>query len=164
MGLTSALVMIAAALITAGLIVVLLRNRSDAPRHAEGVRILAEHVVDKVSTHDADGTFRYVSPVLAGLLGDYPGTLIGRHPRDFAHPDDTLALASLWRRALQWKGTPAITVWRCRRYDGEYAWLETMARATTSEPSALGAIVCASRDSTERKQIEDALRESDNRF
>src|SRR5919204_1823820 len=158
------LVMISAALITAGLIVMLLRNRAEAPQPSEGVRILAEHVVDKVSTHDADGAFRYVSPVLAGLLGDYPGTLIGRHPRDFAHPEDTLALASLWRRALQWKGTPATVVWRCRRYDGEYAWLETIARATTSELSALGDIVCASRDITERKQIEDALRESENRF
>jgi PAS domain S-box-containing protein len=155
--------MIAAALITAVLIFVLLRNRADAPR-PQGVRILAEHVVDKVSTHDADGTFRYVSPVFAGLLGEYPGTLVGKHPRDFAHPDDTLALSALWKRALQWSGSAATTVWRCRRHDGEYAWLETTARATAGEVTTLGAIVCASRDVTERKQIEDAIRESEQRF
>lgn len=160
---SATLVMIAAALITAGLIVVLLRSRAEAPRQ-ERVRILAEHVVNKVSTHDADGTFRYVSAVFAGLLGEYPGALAGKHPRDFAHPDDAPTLAALWKRSLQHSGTAATTNWRCRRHDGQYAWLESTARATANELTALGAIVCASRDITERKQIEDAIRESEQRF
>jgi PAS domain S-box-containing protein len=127
-------------------------------------RILAEHVVDMVSTHAPDGTFRYVSPVFAGLIGDYPGSLAGRNPREFSHPEDVATLDGLWKRAMGWTETAAIAAWRCRQHNGEYAWLETTARAAVGEAARLGAIICASRDITERKQLENALRESEQRF
>jgi PAS domain S-box-containing protein len=163
-----AMVMAIAVLAATGLIALMLRRRwqvvASGQTRAKDTRILAEHVVDNISTHDTDGTFRYVSPVFAGLLGEYPGTLVGRHPREFAHPDDAAALAGLWKRAVEWTGIPATVTWRCRRHDGEYAWLESTARAAAGDAAELGAIVCASRDVTERKQIEDALRESEQRF
>jgi PAS domain S-box-containing protein len=164
MSTSATLAMIAAALITAILIAVVIWRSRPGPARREGVRILAESVVDMVSTHDADGAFRYISPLFAGLLGEYPGMLVGKHPNDFAHADDVPALAALFRRGLEWSGTPTTAIWRCRRHDGQYAWLETTARATTGELKELGAVVCASRDITERKQIEDALRDSENRF
>ena len=158
--------MLAAALITAAMIAFLIwkaRPLAAADPH-QPRRILAEHVVDLISSHDANGAFRYVSPVFAALLGEYPRSLVGKDPATFAHPDDAAALAALWRRAMVWTGAPAITVWRCRRHDGEYAWLETTARAASAEASDAGPIICGSRDITERKQIEDALRESEQRF
>jgi PAS domain S-box-containing protein len=127
-------------------------------------RILAEHVVDMVSTHAEDGTFRYVSPVFAGMLGEYPGSLVGKSPRDFTHPDDVATVEGLWKRALGWTETTATITWRCRQHDGQYAWIETTARAAVGEATKLGAVICASRDITERKQLEDALRESEQRF
>jgi PAS domain S-box-containing protein len=163
---TAALVMIAAAAVTALLIsVVIMRQRHVANAEVRtDVRLLAEHVVDMVSTHEADGTFRYVSPVFAGLVGEYPGTLVGKHPRDFAHPDDVQTIAGLCKRVLAYSGTTATAVWRCRRHDGDYVWVETTARARANDNSQLGAVVCASRDINERKQIEDALRTSEQRF
>lgn len=161
--------MIVAALAAAGLVALMLRRQwqtvaaTSSPQRGEG-RILAEHVVEKVSTHSPDGTFRYVSSVYAGLLGEYPGSLVGRHPREFAHPDDHAALDGLWKRVMQWGGTPATVTWRCRRHDGEYEWLETTGRIASNDAAAMGAIVCANRVVTERKQIEDALRESESRF
>jgi len=155
--------MIAAALITAVLIAaVIIRSRPSAKPST--ARILAEHVVDMVSTHDPNGAFRYVSPVFAGMLGEYPGSLAGKQPRDFAHPDDVQAVTALWKRALVWTGASATTTWRCRRHNGEFVWIESTARASATEMEELGAIVCVSRDVTERKQIEDALRDSENRF
>ena len=100
---SSMFVMIAAALVAAGLIAVVLRGQwrfAAAERDNNRVRLLAEHVVDMVSTHDATGAFRYVSPVLAGLVGEYPGLLVGTDPQLLAHPEDQAALAGLWRRAL----------------------------------------------------------------
>jgi two-component system, sensor histidine kinase and response regulator len=167
MTLTATLVMLAATVVVAGLVALMLRRQWQsvvaAPRQTD-IRILAEHVADKISTHDADGTFRYISSVFAGLLGEYPGTLVGRKPRDFAHPGDASALEALWKRTISLSGATAIATWRCRRHDGEYVWLETTARMTVGEAAALGPIVCASRDVTERKQIEDALRDSEQRF
>jgi PAS domain S-box-containing protein len=159
--------MIVAALAAAGLIALMLRRQwqtvAEGPQRAEP-RILAEHVVEKVSTHAADGAFRYVSSVFAGLLGEYPGSLSGRHPREFAHPDDHAALDGFFKRVMLWGGTAASVTWRCRRHDGEYEWLETTGRVASHEAAELGAIVCANRVVTERKQIEDALRDSEQRF
>ena len=163
----AAVVMIIAALAAAGLIALMLRRQwqtvAAGPQRAEP-RILAEHVVEKVSTHTADGTFRYVSSVFAGLLGEYPGSLAGRHPREFAHPDDHSALEGFFKRVVVWGGTSATVTWRCRRHDGEYEWLETTGRVAANEAAELGAIVCGNRVVTERKQIEDALRDSEQRF
>ena len=155
--------MLAAALITAALIIGIVRARPQGAR-PEARRILAEHVVDMVSTHEADGAFRYVSPVLAGLVGEYPGALAGKRPSDLAHADDAAALTGLWKRVTGSRGASASITWRCRRHDGDFAWLETTARATAADSSELGAIICGHRDVTERKQIEDALRESEQRF
>ena len=151
------LIMMSAVLVTAALIALMLRRRDEA-------LILAEHVIEKVSTHDASGAFRYVSPVFAAMLGARPEGLIGKHPRDFAHPEDVAAIDGLWKRALVWNATPATVTWRCRRHDGAYEWLETTARGTHAKVKSLGAIVCATRNVTERKQIEDALRDSERRF
>jgi two-component system, sensor histidine kinase and response regulator len=167
MSVTATMVMLAATVLVAALIALMLRKQWQsvaAGTRKMDTRILAEHVVEKISTHDSDGAFRYVSPVFGGLLGEYPGTLVGKNPRDFAHPEDAATLESLWKRAMMLSGAPAIVTWRCRRHDGEYAWLETTARRTADEAAALGDIVCASRDVTERKQIEDALRDSEQRF
>ncbi|HEU4994623.1 MAG TPA: PAS domain S-box protein [Gemmatimonadaceae bacterium] len=163
------IVMIVATLVTAALIAgLIVRARTVSAGAAPAVpgpgRILAEHIADLVATHERDGTFRYVSPVLAGMLGEYPSILTGKQPRDFAHPDDAQALTGLWRRALASPNALASVTWRCRRHDGDYVWLESTARLTALDASELGAIVCVSRDVTERKQIEDALRDSENRF
>src|SRR5688572_28830209 len=164
---TATIVMIAAVLVLAALIALMLRSQwqtvAGGGRRGDA-RILAEHVVDKVSTHNADGAIRYISPGFAGSLGEYPGALVGRKPTDFAHKDDAAALDALWRRALQLNAASATMTWRCRRHDGTYAWLETTARKAIGEAAELGDIVSASRDITERKQIEDALRESEQRF
>jgi PAS domain S-box-containing protein len=159
------LVMVGA--LAAGLIVRMLPKTARAGTaavRASDSRILAEHVVDMVSTHERDGTFRYVSSVFAGMIGEYPGSLIGKNPRDYAHPEDRETLAGLWPRATGWTETAATTTWRCRQHNGQYAWIESTARSTIGEAAKMGAIVCASRDVTERKQLEDALRESEQRF
>jgi PAS domain S-box-containing protein len=159
---------IATVLITAALTAILLRipwGRAEAPSgNSPPARLLAEHVVEMVSTHEPDGTFRYVSPVFAGMVGEYPGLLAGKSPRALAHPDDVGALDGLWKRAVQGRGASVTVMWRCRRHSGEYAWLETTARASSPDSERFGAIIGATRDVTERKQIEDALRESEQRF
>src|SRR5687768_3164775 len=151
------LIVMSAVLVTAALIALLLRRRDET-------LILAEHVIDKISTHDVSGTFRYVSPVFATMLGARQEALIGKHPRDFAHPDDVAAIDGLWKRVLVPNASPATITWRCRRHDGAYEWLETTARGTAIKVKSLGAVVCATRNITERKQIEDALRDSERRF
>ena len=160
--------MVAAVLISAALTAILMRRPwqggASGAGNAQPARLLAEHVVDMVSTHEPDGTFRYVSPVLAGMVGEYPGLLAGKSPRALAHPDDAGVLDGFWKRAVSGRGAAVTLTWRCRRHTGEYAWLETTARAAPPESANFGAIISATRDVTERRQLEDALRESERRF
>ena len=165
---SSTFVVLAAVLITAALTAIIMRRpwrrAAAAAGNTQPARLLAENVVDMVSTHEPDGTFRYASPVLAGLVGEYPGLLAGRNPRALAHPDDAGVLDGLWKRAVAGRGAAVMVTWRCRRHTGEFAWLETTARAASPDSAHFGAVICATRDVTERKQIEDALRESEQRF
>src|SRR5436853_5152700 len=125
---SSTLALIAAAMITAVLIGLLrLRDRS-ADDKTDRIAIRAEHVVDLVSTHDAEGNFRYVSPGFAAMLGATASSLKGRNPREFAHPDDARLVDGIWPRAAVWAVSPAVINWRCRRQNNDYAWLETTAR------------------------------------
>jgi len=159
---------IATVLVTAALTAFLMRRPwragASGADNAQPTRLLAEHVVDMVSTHEPDGTFRYVSPVFAGLLGEYPGLLAGKSPRVLAHPDDAGVLDGFWKRAVAGCGAAVTVTWRCRRHTGEYSWLETTARAASPESAKFGAIISGTSDVTERKQLEDALRESERRF
>ena len=165
---SSTFVVIATVLITAALTVIILRppwrRAAVASGDTQPARLLAEHVVDMVSTHEPDGTFRYASPVLAGLVGEYPGLLAGKNPHALAHPDDAGVLDGLWKRTVAGRGAAVTVMWRCRRHTGEYAWLETTARSASRDSAHFGAVIAATRDITERKQIEDALRESEQRF
>ena len=93
---------------------------------------------------------------------DYLGvTPIGRVPVDFAHADDFALLFEnhkLGFRTLD----PITTVWRCRRSDGSHGWLETRTRAVTAPGTPrVVTFVCATRDVTQSKRDELALRESE---
>jgi PAS domain S-box-containing protein len=130
----------------------------------ERYRLLAEHASDMISTHALDGTYTYAAPALEELLGRTTEQLRARSMTDFAAEEDRALLDEARARARRQRG-PSLVTWRCRRADGSYVWLETSGRAVR-DPSSGEAIwfVCASRDVTARKRIEDALRESERRL
>jgi len=121
----------------------------------ERYRLLAEHASDMISTHALDGTFTYAAPALEALLGQSTEQLKGVSALSFAAAEDRELMAAGTERAMRTKA-PALVTWRCRRPDGSYVWLETSGRAVrdpaTGQPLWF---VCASRDVTARKRIED---------
>jgi len=140
------------------------RERAQAAlRESEaGYRLLAENATDMIARHAPDGSALYVSPACRALLGCEPDELIGRTPFDVAHPDDLPAL----RRALEQIMGPegiGVTTYRCRRKDGAYVWLETVARAIRDPAcGVIRELISVARDVTERKRAEEehaALRE-----
>jgi PAS domain S-box-containing protein len=84
--------------------------------------------------------------------------------KDFAADDDKPLIEEARARAGRQRGASLVT-WRCRRADGSYVWLETSGRAVRDPRTGEATwFVCASRDVTARKRIEDALRESERRL
>ena len=115
--------------------------------HASDLFVRAEH-----------GVITYVSAACRGMLGYEPDELIGSPYDGLVHPDDRGATAMALSAA---SGADHVgTLVRARRKDGSYAWIESNVHVVrdpaTGAPLELLAI---SRDVTERKRVDEALRQ-----
>jgi PAS domain S-box-containing protein len=127
-------------------------------------RLLAENATDLISRHSPAGTYRYASPVCRSLLGFEPQELIGRDAYEFFHPDD-LERIHLSHRTILEQPIPYTIRYRLRRKDGAYVWVETSSKTVpNAETGQVEEIIAITRDITERRKAEEALRESEERL
>jgi PAS domain S-box-containing protein len=126
-------------------------------------RSLIEHAADTISTYDANGVRLYTSPSIERVLGYKPEEMIGRSGFELLHPDDRPLLASLFAQGVQIPGTKVTKELRCRHKDGTWRTLESTGSNLLGNPE-VGAVVLNSRDITERRRAEAALRESEERY
>src|SRR5690606_2851977 len=117
-------------------------------------RLLAENASDMISRHDPDGVFLYASPACRTLLGYAPEELRGTSLARLCHPRDVGRLTRA-RSALLSAPESGATTFRLRRRDGEYVWVETMARLIRDEETGAALeILAITRDVTARRQAE----------
>lgn len=116
--------------------------------------LLERYATDFFSVHAADGTYLYASPSGEQLFGHPTAMLIGRSAYDYIHPDDFERIAENHRETMVPSLRPPIE-YRLRRADGSYVWVETRSDAAHT-PSALGEIICVTRDITERREASEA--------
>ena len=124
-------------------------------------RAIMENASDLILEVDAIGTFLYASPNFEEVLGYAPRTLLGRSIFSFVHSDDYEMVIKEFERMVA-VGTGR-AVLRYRHQNGGYHWFESTGRVYQT---ALGGIrgVVVSRDITERKHMEMALRERDQKL
>lgn len=126
-------------------------------------RFLAEHSRDLICLHRPNGDYIYISPSIQSILGYDREELIGRSPYDFFHPDNA---ASAVREAHEknFNGIESPSVqYRFRKKNGDYVWLESVSKPIM-EDGELIYIQTNSRDITERRNSEEKLRLSEERF
>ncbi len=126
-------------------------------------RALIEHSYDAITLIDAGGRRIYNSPSNTRITGRAPEETVGQNFAEALHPDDVLAAADLFAQLLQSPGVTLQTQVRVRHKDGSWRWVEATATNLLGDPT-IGAIVANYHDITERKQAEDALRESEERY
>ena len=107
---------------------------------------------DLIAVCGADGAFRALNPAWGSLLGYADEELIGRPFAEVAHADDLRDLRA--RNAERREAAIRDADVRIRGKDGAYRWINW-----TVAPEA-DAYYCVGRDITERKQLEDQLRQS----
>jgi PAS domain S-box-containing protein len=125
----------------------------------ERFRALVENGSDVTALVGTDGLFRYVSGPVRRLLGHAPEDLVGRSPYDLMHREDVAAARAGFAALLARGGEPLTATYRLRHRDGSWRWLEMVAVSHRHNPAIRGLVVNA-RDVTERRSLEDQLRQS----
>jgi PAS domain S-box-containing protein len=121
-------------------------------------RLLAENVQDMITRHQPDGTITYASPSVRTVLGFTPSEIVGVDPYEYFHPDDHAATRDQHQTLLNDSPAPPV-IYRMRRKDGTYVWLETSNKTIRDAKSGeVREIISVSRDVTARKTIEESLR------
>jgi PAS domain S-box-containing protein len=130
--------------------------RESEERH----RFLAEHSMDMLTRRGPDGTILYASPVSSRLLGYAPDDLVGTSVFEYIHAEDLEIVRGMTARLLGSGGVETAT-YRVRRRDGHYIWFETTSQAVRDPKNGLVAeILCVSRDVTERRRLEEEVRQA----
>ncbi|WP_426449499.1 PAS domain S-box protein [Paenibacillus sp. S-38] len=129
-------------------------------------RLLSEHSMDLISLHAADerAPYLYASPSSLTLLGYEPQELVGTSAYDYFHPDDAPLVNDYLSANLQAQGIYTVT-YRIRHKRGHYVWFESTGKYTYDEATGAGLeIIAVSREITERKEAEQRLQESEQRY
>jgi diguanylate cyclase (GGDEF)-like protein/PAS domain S-box-containing protein len=146
---------------------------TDEPRHDSGtpgeddrwLRSVVENSSENVTIVDPDGTLRYASPAFGRMLGYAPEEVVGTmNVLDHVHPDDLPHVLEETEKALSEGGIATNEVeYRFRHKDGSWRWVESAGTYLLDDPHVKGVVV-QTRDITERKRTEEALREAEERF
>lgn len=130
---------------------------------AHQFHLITDHMMEMVSMGDQDDRFVYLSPSFETVLGYPADALIGAAMFDLIHPDDLPRVMELVSGALA-RGEQIKHECRCRHREGHYLWVETSVMMVRSAQWPHIVSMAVSRDVTERKTIEIALRESEQRY
>jgi PAS domain S-box-containing protein len=128
-------------------------------RNEERFRALVEHSSDALILLDVEGRVTYVSASSQRHLGWTAADMVGRSIFDFLHPDDRELASARMGDAVHQPGATITLELRFQHADGTWRNMEGVGVNRLNEPS-VGAIVINARDVTERKRLEDQLRQA----
>src|SRR5258708_2027368 len=129
----------------------------------ERFRALIEHSTDAMAFLTREGTVTYASPSTERVTGYTAEELVGMNGFALLHPEDRKDIRQQFTALLD-RSSHFLTVeCRLRHTDGTWHWMEGRLTSMLDDP-AVGAVVCNYRDITRRKQGQERLRQSEERY
>lgn len=126
-------------------------------------RRIVENANDIISLIDIDGRISYVSPNLTNLTGYDLTELKGDCFINFIHPDDQQKFLVAVKRLATADEKQSGIEYRVRLKDGSWQW-QTTNLAMSQDSNGNSLIISVARVITERKQAEEALSRSEQKF
>jgi PAS domain S-box-containing protein len=127
-------------------------------------RGLVEKVNDWVWEINAAGVYTYVSPRAQELLGYAPEEIVGKTPFDFMPPAEAQRVWNVFEPTWLERKPLELFENTLVRKDGRVVTVETSGMPVFAEDGTFLGYTGIDRDVTERKQAEEALRESEEKF
>jgi hypothetical protein len=127
-------------------------------------RSIVENANDIIYQLTPDGIFSYVSPNWVELLGHEISEVEGKVFTLFVHPDDIPVCLGTLRRAIENAQNQSGVEYRVRHKAGTWRWHISNLSLLRDASGRVVSVIGIARDISDRKQAEDALRESEERF
>ena len=135
-----------------------------AARESEArLAALVQHSSDIITIIGRDGVTLYLSPCSERIFGYQARELLGTQLREHLHPEDRQRVLDAIAEISKESGKTGSVELRSRHRDGSWIHLEAVITNLFHEPSVSG-IVINSRNITERKKADEALRDSEERL
>ena len=127
----------------------------------ERYRELVENINEVIYSIDKHGIITYISPSVGVLAGYKPSDIIGRSIAGFFHKDDLQLMKKNFQEVMI--GNYQSNEYRVVTKDGGIRWISTSSRPVSEEgiPAGIHGVLI---DITERKKIEVALQESEEKY
>ncbi|MGA2849353.1 MAG: PAS domain S-box protein [Terracidiphilus sp.] len=140
------------------------RQAEEALLESEGrFRIMADSCPIGIWATDAEGGTRFMNRTFLRFFGASADQLEPDAWQSVLHPDDVSEFAEPFQCALK-QHSPFMADARFRRGDGEWRWVESVAAPRFSASGEFLGLVGTSKDITDRKQAEQALQSSEEKF
>jgi two-component system cell cycle sensor histidine kinase/response regulator CckA len=139
------------------------QSRDRARQSEARFRALADHAPDMIAEFDAQGRFVYANPAAlqGSQLGDV-GQLARERVGAWIHPEDAPMVIERFAE-LAARGGSARAAYRVQAAAGKMLWLESLAVRFT-DAQGERRVVSVTRNVTRQREVEAALRESEERY
>lgn len=123
-------------------------------------KTIIERSSDSITVLDENGVVAYQSESIKRVIGYEPEEYIGMNAFSMIHPDDLEALMNIYMETLNEPGVAKTFEYRYQHKNGEWRDIETVGVNLLNDVVIKG-IVLNSRDITDRRKTEAALREEE---